>query len=159
MFWGVLHQAGTRQAIRQIVPEATQFPQAGKLVNKLNGMVIGIEGSSDLEAHFQLISSAPDDAATNAQLLQAGVLLKQFEARNSDPELSALLSSVRMVPNGEGLEVSFSVSTDQVVSLIKKILFQRSAETPGIAISYRAGPSNWRSCRAKPAVSPSIPRA
>ena len=123
MFWGVLNQGGTRQAIRQIVPEATQFPQAGKLLNKLNGMVISIEGSSDLEAHFQLVSSAPDDAATIAQLLQAGVLMKQFEARNSDPELSALLGSVRVVPNGEGLEVSFSVSNDQLVSLIKRNTF------------------------------------
>ncbi|MEQ1352973.1 MAG: hypothetical protein ABLT11_03080 [Candidatus Acidiferrum sp.] len=123
IFWGVLNQGGTRQAIRQIVPEATQFPQASKLLNKLNAMVISIEGSSDLEAHFQLVSSAPDDAATIAQLLQAGVLLKQFEAKNSDPELSALLGSVRVVPNGEGLEVSFSVSSDQVVSLIKRNTF------------------------------------
>lgn len=123
MFWGVLNQGGTRQAIRQIVPEATQFAQAGKLLNKLNGMVRSIEGSSDLEAHFQLVSSSPDDAATIAQLLQAGVLLKQFEARNSDPELSALLGSIRVAPNGEGLEASFSVSSDQVVSLIKRNTF------------------------------------
>ena len=123
MFWGVLNQGGTRQAIRQIFPEATQFPQAGKLLNKLNGMVISIEGSSDLEAHFQLVSSAPDDAATIAQLLQAGVLMKQFEARIWDLELSALLGSVRVVPNGEGLEESFSVSNDQLVSLIKRNTF------------------------------------
>lgn len=123
MFWGVLNQGGTRQALHQIVPEAAQFPQASKLLSKLNGMVISIEGSSDLEAHFQLISSAPDDAATIAQLLQAGVLMKQFEARNSDPELAALLSSVRVVPNGDGLEVSFSVSSDQLVSLIKRNTF------------------------------------
>ncbi len=123
IFWGVLNQGGTRQAIRQIVPEATEFPQAGKLLGRLNGMVISIEGTSDLDARFQLISSSPDDAATIAQLLQAGVLLKQFEARNSDPGLSALLSSVRVVPNGEGLEVSFAVSSDQVVSLIKRNTF------------------------------------
>jgi hypothetical protein len=123
IFWGVLNQGGTRQAIRQIVPEATQFPQAGKLLSKLNGMVISIEDSNNLEARFQLISSDPDDAPTIAQLLQAGVLLKQFEAKNSDPELASLLGSVRVAPNGDGLELFFAVSSDQVLSLIKRNTF------------------------------------
>jgi hypothetical protein len=123
IFWGVLNEGGTRQAVRQIVPEATQFPQAGKLLGKLNGMVISIQGSGDLEVHFQVISSSPDDAATIAQLLQAGILLRQFDAKSSDPELATLLESVRVVPNGEGLEVSFAVTSDQVISLIKRNTF------------------------------------
>ncbi len=123
VFWGVLNQGGTRQAVRQMVPEATQFPQASKLLGKLTGLVISIQASSDLEAHFQLLSSSADDAATISQLLQAGVLLRQFEAKNSDPDLASLLGSVRIVPNGEGLEVSFSVSNDQLMSLIKRNTF------------------------------------
>lgn len=123
VFWGALNAAGTRQAMRQIVPEATQFPQAGKLLNKLQGMVISIQGSSDLEAHFQLLSSSPEDAATISQLLQAGVMLRQFQSKNSDPDLAALLGTVRVVPNGDGLEASFAVTNDQVVSLIKRNTF------------------------------------
>lgn len=123
IFWGVLNPGGTRQALRQIVPEATQFPQAGKLLNKLQTMVISIQGTDDLDVHFQLISSSPDDAATISQLLQAGILFRQFDTTNSDPDLSTLLASVRVVPNGEGLEVSFGVTSDQVVSLIKRNTF------------------------------------
>ncbi len=123
IFWGVLNRAGTRQAIGQLVPEATQFPQAGKLLRKLDGLVISIQGSSDMEAHFQLVSSSAEDVGTISQLLQAGVLLRQFETKNSDPDLAALLGSVRIAPNGEGLEVSFSVTSDQVVSLIKRNTF------------------------------------
>jgi hypothetical protein len=123
IFWGVLNPGGTHQAVRQIVPEATQFPQAGKLLNKLQGMVISIQGTGDLDVHFQLISSSPDDAATISQLLQAGILLRQFEAKNSDPDLATLLASVRVVPNGEGLEVSFAVTIDQLLSLIKRNTF------------------------------------
>lgn len=54
---------------------------------------------------------------------QQRVLLKQFEAKNSNPELATLLGSVRVVPNGEGLEMSLAVSSDQVVNLIKRNAF------------------------------------
>jgi len=123
IFWGVLNPGGTHHALRQIVPEATQFPQAGKLLNKLQAMLISIQGTGDLDVHFQLISSSPDDAATISQLLQAGILLRQFDAKSSDPDLAMLLESVRVVSNGEGLEVSFAVTSDQLVSLIKHNTF------------------------------------
>jgi hypothetical protein len=100
-----------------------QFPQAGKLLNKLQGMVISIQGTSDLDVYFQLISSSPDDAATLSQLLQVGILLRQFDVKNSDPDLATLLASVRVIPNGEGLEISFAVTGDQLVSLIKRNTF------------------------------------
>jgi hypothetical protein len=123
IFWGVLNQGGTHEALRQIVPQVTQFPQAGKLLNKLQAMVISVQGTGDLDAHFQLISSSPEDAATISQLLQAGILFRQFEAKNSDPDLATLLAYVRVVPNSEGLEISFAVTSDQLVSLIKRNTF------------------------------------
>ena len=123
VFWGVLNTAGTRKAIGQIVPEALQFPQAGKLLNKINGMVIRVEGSSDLEAHIELISDSPEACATISQLLQAGVLLRRYQASQSDPQLADLLGGVRIAPNGEGLEVSLSISNDQLVDLIKHNTF------------------------------------
>jgi hypothetical protein len=125
IFWGVLNQGGTRQALRQIVPEAAQFPQASKLLSKLSGMVISFQGSSDLEAHFQLISSSAEDSATISQLLQVGVLLRQFEARDSNPGLATLLDSVRIAPNGEGLEVSIAATNELVIDLINRKTFSR----------------------------------
>jgi hypothetical protein len=125
IFWGVLNQGGTRQALRQIVPEATQFPKASKLLGKLSGMVISIEGSSDLEAHFQLISSSAEDSAMISQLLQVGVLFRQFEAKGSNPGLTTLLGSVRISPNGEGLEVSIAMTNELVIDLIKGKIFSR----------------------------------
>jgi hypothetical protein len=85
-------------------------------------MVISIQGTGDLDVQFQLICSSPDDAATISQLLQ-GILLRQFDARNSDPDLATLLASVRVAPNGEGLEISFAVTSDQLMSLIKRNTF------------------------------------
>jgi hypothetical protein len=49
-----------------------------------------------------------------------------------DPELATLLGSVRVAPNGEGLEVSFAVSSDQMVSLIKRNTFSATATFGGL---------------------------
>lgn len=122
-FWGVLNAAGSRQAVRQMVPEVTKFPQATKPLNKLKGLAISIQGSGDVEAHFQLLASSPEDAALISQMLQVGILLRQFAARNSDPDLAALLTSVGVVPNGDGLEASIGLTSDQLVSLINRNTF------------------------------------
>jgi hypothetical protein len=50
-------------------------------------------------------------------------LLRQFDAKNSDPDLAILLKPVRVVPNGGGLEVSLVVSSDQLLGLIKRNTF------------------------------------
>jgi hypothetical protein len=71
----------------------------------------------------KFVSWAPDNAATISQPLQTGILLRQFDAKNSDPDLATLLAFVRVIPNGEGLEVSFAVTSDQLVSLIKRNTF------------------------------------
>lgn len=125
IFWGVLNQGGTRQALREIVPEANQFPQASKLFNKLSGLIISIRGFGDLEAHLQLISPSAQDSATISQLLQVGVLFRQFEARDSNPDLATLLGSVRIAPNGEGFEVSIAMTNELVIDLINRKAFSR----------------------------------
>ena len=125
IFWGVLNQGGTRQALRQIVPEVNQLPHASKLLSKLGGLVISVQGTSDLEAHFQLISSSAEDSATISQLLQVGVLFRQFEAKDSNPDLATLLGSVRIAPNGDGVEVSIAMTNELVVGLIKRQTFSR----------------------------------
>ncbi|HSY66598.1 MAG TPA: hypothetical protein VK829_18555 [Terriglobales bacterium] len=125
IFWGVLNQGGTRQAVREIVPNATQFPQASELLNKLSGLIISIQGSSDLQAHFQLISSSAQDSAMISQLLQVGVFFRQFEVKDSNPDLATLLDSVRIAPNGEGLDVSVAMTNELVVDLINRKTFSR----------------------------------
>ncbi|HTC65631.1 MAG TPA: hypothetical protein VK685_00750 [Candidatus Acidoferrum sp.] len=49
--------------------------------------------------------------------------MRQFDAKNPDPDLATLLASVSVLPNDEGLEVSFAVTSDQLLSLIKHSSF------------------------------------
>ena len=119
----MLNSSGTRQAIHQIVPEAADFPQAGRLIDRMTALVIVIKGSSDLEAHLQALSASPEDSATLAQLLQAALLLRQYQANQSNSVLADMLKTVRIAPSGNALEVSFSASNDQVISLIQHNAF------------------------------------
>src|ERR1700731_1210407 len=70
----------------------------------------------------KLVSGAPDNAATISQLLQAGILLRRLTLKARIP-ISQLLAFVRVIPNGEGLEGSFAVTSDQLLSLIKRNTF------------------------------------
>ncbi len=123
IFWGVLNSSGTRQAIHQIVPEAADFPQASRLVDRMTALVITIEGSSDLEAHLRALSGSSEDSATLAQLLQAALLLRQYQASQSNSVLASMLQSVRIAPSGNVLDVTFSANNEQVINLIQHNAF------------------------------------
>jgi hypothetical protein len=123
LFWGVLGPAGARQAIHQLFPDAGNFPQTQPLFAKINGMVITVRGSDDLEVNIHLLSSTPQDAATLSVLLQAGLLLRQQQSADTSKEISKILDTVRINPGGSGLDISLAVSNDQIVSLIQKNSF------------------------------------
>jgi hypothetical protein len=123
IFWGALDAAYTRLAMNQLVPQATQFPQAGQLLDKMNALLISVNGSNSIQADFHAICTTAQDANTLAQLLQAGLLMERYQAGQNNPELGALLDSARVAPNSSTLDVSFSLTNDQVLSLIQRNTF------------------------------------
>src|ERR1700680_1794253 len=78
--WAVLNPAYTRLAMQQLAPEVQQFPEAAKLVTHMKNMIISVEASSGIDGKFQAICGSPEDANTMAQLLQAGLLYKRYQA-------------------------------------------------------------------------------
>jgi hypothetical protein len=123
VFWGVLNPAGTRAAIRQMVPEASQFPQSDKLLKTMKAMVLTVSGASTLDANFKMVSDSPDATTVVSQLLQAGLMFRRYQANQSNPDLAQLLNSVTVTPNGASLTVSISASNEQVTSLVARNLF------------------------------------
>ena len=75
--WAVLNPAYTRLAMQQLAPEVQQFPEAAKLVSRMQNMLINVNASGGLDGKFQSICGSPQDANTMAQLLQAGLLYKR----------------------------------------------------------------------------------
>jgi hypothetical protein len=121
--WLVTNPAYTRLAMQQLAPEIQQFPEAAKLVMRMQNSIINIEAGSDLDAKVQAICGSTDDANTLGQLLQAGFLYKRYQAQKDNPDLAALLDQVRIVPGGDRVTLHMSLSDDQMTSLIKHNTF------------------------------------
>ena len=121
--WAVLDASYTRLAMSQLAPEVEQFPEAAKLVQHMQSMIISATASSGLEAKFQAICAAPEDANTLSQLMTAGLLYKKYQADKDNPELGQLLDQASVTPSGERVVIRLSVSDDQMTSLIKRNTF------------------------------------
>jgi hypothetical protein len=116
--WTVMSAAYARLAMQQLAPELGQFPQAQQLVAKLRALSIEITAGTGVEAHFNAVCATPDDANTFAALLMAGLLYKRFQVGNSNPDLATMLDGMRIAPAGDTLQLSLSLTNDQVVGLI-----------------------------------------
>jgi hypothetical protein len=124
VFWGVLNPAYTRFALQQLMPETSQFPAAGQLMGRVVALMISVQGTgSQIQTDFNAVCASAEDASTMAQLLQAAVLLRRYQAAQTNPQLAQLLDAARIVPNGTKLNVSFTMSNDQIASLIRSNTF------------------------------------
>lgn len=121
--WAVLNPAYTRLAMQQLAPEVEQFPEAAKLVARMQNMILNVDASSSVDGKFQLVCGSTEDANTLGQLLQAGFLYKRYQAQKDNPDLAALLDQVRVSPGGDRLTLRMSLSDDQITSLIRKNTF------------------------------------
>jgi len=121
--WAVLNPAYTRLAMQQLAPEVGQFPEAAKLVARMQNMIINVDASSGIEGKFQAICGSTEDANTLGQLLQAGFLYKRYQAQKDNPDLAQLLDQARVTPAGDRLMLRMSLNDDQMTALIQKKTF------------------------------------
>jgi hypothetical protein len=121
--WAVLNPAYTRLAMQQLAPEVEQFPEAAKLVSHMQNMLINVNASSGVEGKFQAVCGSTEDANTMAQLLQAGLLYKRYQAGKDNPDLGDMLDKARIVPSGDRVIINLALTDDQMASLIKHNTF------------------------------------
>jgi len=121
--WAVLDPAYTKLAMGQLAPEVQQFPEAAKLIARMQAMIISATASSGMDAKFQAVCGSTEDANTLSQLMAAGLLYKKYQTAKDNPELGALLDQTNVVPSGDRVVIRMSVSDDQMTTLIKKNTF------------------------------------
>jgi hypothetical protein len=121
--WAVLNPAYTRLAMQQLAPEVQQFPEAAKLVSNMQNMLINVNASSGIDGKFQAICGSTQDANTLAQLLQAGLLYKRYQASKDNPELAEMLDKASVAPSGDRVTINLALTDDQMSSLIKHNTF------------------------------------
>ncbi len=121
--WAVLNPAYTRLAMRQLAPEVEQFPEAAKLISRMQNMIINVDASNSVDGKFQAICGSTDDANTLSQLLQAGFLYKRYQAQKDNPDLAQLLDQAQVTPAGDRVTLRMTLSDEQITSLIQKNTF------------------------------------
>jgi hypothetical protein len=121
--WAVLNPAYTRLAIQQLASEIQQFPEAAKLVTRMQNMIITVDASNSVDGKFQAICGSTEDANTLGQLMQMGLMYKQYQSKNDNPDMAQLLSQATVTPAGDRVVIRLAISDDQMTSLIRKNSF------------------------------------
>lgn len=121
--WAVLDQANTRLALQQLLPQASQFPQAEAILSRIHAMEIHVQAGDGIDAKFQAVCASPEDANQLAAMMQGGIVLRRYQIQQSDPDLAQALSNVTVSPAGDRLNVEAPVSNDQLAGLIRSRAF------------------------------------
>ena len=119
MVWAVLDQNYTHIAMQQLVPEASQFPQAAAIIKRMQAMTISVQADSGLDAQFNAVCGSPNDSQLLAAALQAGLMMRRYQEAKDQPDLAGALDHVTVSPSGDRLKVDAPVSQDQLLSLIR----------------------------------------
>lgn len=117
--WAVLDQNYTHVAMQQLIPQASQFPQATAIIKRMQAMTITVQADSGLDAQFQAVCGSSDDANLLAAALQAGIMMRRYQEAQTEPDLAAALDHVSVSESGDRLKVDAPVSQDQLLSLIR----------------------------------------
>jgi len=125
--WAVLNPAYTRLAVRQLAPQISQFPEASKLVTRMQNLLINIQASGGIDGKFQAVCGSTEDANTLGQLLQLAMVYQQYQAKQQgqgqNQDLAELLGQAQINPAGDRVVMHISLTDDQMTSLIRKNTF------------------------------------
>ncbi|HKF26635.1 MAG TPA: hypothetical protein VKB24_11670, partial [Candidatus Acidoferrum sp.] len=117
----------TRLAVRQLAPQIQQFPEAQKLVTRMQNLILNVQASGGVDGKFQAVCSSTEDANTLAQLMQLALVYQQYQAKqqgqSQNQDLADLLSQAQVNPSGDRVVLRLSLTDDQMTSLIRKNTF------------------------------------
>ena len=128
IIWAVLDKDHTHLAMQQLVPQASQFPQAAAIIGRLHAMIINMNADSGVDAHFQAVCDSVDDANLLGAAMQAGMMYRRYQEAQGNPSLAKTLDQVKVTPTGDRLKIEAPVSQDELLSLIQPRLSPRRCE-------------------------------
>jgi hypothetical protein len=121
--WAVLNPAYTRLAMQQLAPQIQQFPEAAKLVTRMQNLIVGIQASGGIDGKFQAVCGSVDDANTLAQLMTLAFAYQQYQAKQQNPDLADLLGHAQVNPAGDRVVLRLALTDEQMTTLIRKNTF------------------------------------
>src|SRR5947208_4473699 len=112
--WAVLNPAYTRLAVRQLAPQIQQFPEAAKLVTRMQNLILNIQASGGIDGKFQAVCGSTEDANTLAQLMQLAFVYQQYQAKQQNPELADVLGQSQVNTSGDRLVLRLALTVSQI---------------------------------------------
>jgi len=85
--------------MQQLAPEVEQFPEAAKLVGRMQNMLININASSGIVGKFQSICAFAEDANTMRNCCRR--LAVQALSVKDNPDMADMLDKARVAPSGD----------------------------------------------------------
>ncbi|MGB6877770.1 MAG: hypothetical protein WBD87_17235 [Candidatus Acidiferrales bacterium] len=119
MIWAVLDKTNTQLALHQLLPQASQFPQASAILSRIRNMEIHVQVGDGADAKFDAVCDSPDDANQLAAMLQGGIVLRRYQIQQSDPDFAQALSNITVSPSGNSLNVDLPLTNDQIAAMIR----------------------------------------
>ena len=123
MIWAVLDKTNTQLALHQLLPQASQFPQAAAILNRIRNMEIHVQAGDGADAKFEAVCDSPNDANQLAAMLQGGIMMRRYQIQQTDPSLADALSNVTVSPSGASLNIDIPVTNDQIAAMIRNRTF------------------------------------
>jgi hypothetical protein len=119
--WSVLDQEGTQFMMHSVLGQASQVTDYDTVKKRLLGSRYSMDFSNGVK--FNLAVETPDafTAGTMASLLNAAALYKKMSGTPSEKQA---IENTTVRSNADNLEVNFSASDSQFVSLLQSPLFQ-----------------------------------
>jgi hypothetical protein len=121
--WAAMDQNYTQLGIRQLLPEAAQFPGADALFARVKSMTVEVQADSGLDAQVTPVCGSTNDALTLAQLLQAGLLYKRYQQAQSNPDLAQVIDATTVSADGDHLKIRMQISSDLLHALLERGTF------------------------------------
>ena len=124
--WSVLSAPYARVAMKQLVPQTAEFPQAQQLFSKLGALTLEISvANGGIKAHFEaMCASVQKTPIPSPSCCKPACSTRATQAASSNPDLAAmLLQAEALRPSADRLEVILLLTEDQVVALIQRNTF------------------------------------
>jgi len=117
--WVALGREYAHRSIERLIPEAAQFPGAADLLGRVTGMTATLQMGTGLDAQVVPRCGSTSDAVTLAQLLQAGLLYKRYQAVQSNPDLARAIDVTSVSADGDRLKIRTQLPDDLLQALLK----------------------------------------
>jgi len=119
--WSVLDQEGTQYMMHSVLGQASQITDYDTVKKRLLGSRYTMNFSNGVKFNLAVLTPDAFTAGTMASLLNAAALYKKM---SGTPTEKQAIENTTVTSNADNLEVNFSASDSQFVSLLQSPLFQ-----------------------------------